>query len=73
MRILDWTPGHGLRIEAISVVMRLVLITLLDAFLLCLSLALLIALAEESDASYLAAATDEGTPDLSHPRTAGNP
>jgi hypothetical protein len=69
--LLYWTPGRGLAIQATSVVLRLLITTLLVAFLLCLSLALLVVLADEGDARYLPA--EEGTPDLSQPRTAGNP
>ena len=73
LRLLYWTPGHGLTLEATSVVLRLVLITLLDAFLVCLSLALLIVLCQESDAAHLSGATGPGTPVLSQPRTVDNP
>jgi hypothetical protein len=73
VRLLHWTPGHGLAIEAGSVVLRLIVVVLLDAFLLCFSLALLVVLAKESDARYLPAATDAGTPDLSQPRTVERP
>ncbi len=71
--LLHWTPGHGLTLEATSLVFRLVTVVLLDAFLLCLSLALLVVLCEESDAHQLPAATVAGTPVLSHPRTVENP
>jgi hypothetical protein len=73
LKLLHWTPGHGLAVEATSVAVRLILVVVLDTFLLCLSLALLVVLAKESDASYLPATTDAGTPDLSQPRTVENP
>ena len=73
VKLLNWTSGHGLRIEAASVMLRVIAVTLLDAFLLCLSLALLIVLTRENDAHYLPATTDAGTPDLSQPRTVANP
>jgi hypothetical protein len=73
VKLLYWTPGHGLRVETLSVVLRLIAVVLLDAFLLCLSLALLAVLAEQSDERYLPAATDAGTPDFSHPRTVDKP
>lgn len=71
LRLLYWTPGHGLPIEATSVALRLIVTLFLNAFLVCLSLALLIVLCKDSDAHYLPAAT--GTPDLSQPRTVENP
>ena len=73
LQLLHWTPGHGLGVETTSLLMRIAFTVLLNAWLLCFSLALLIVLAEQSDARYIAAATDEGTPDFSQPRTVGKP
>lgn len=73
LRLLHWTPGHGLGLETTSLLVRIALTILLDAWLLCFSLALLVVLAEQSDARYIPAATDGGTPDLSQPRTVGRP
>jgi hypothetical protein len=68
--ILDWTPGHGLRVELMSLVLRLGLATLIDAILACFLLATLATCVRRADAPYT---TPGGTPDESQPRTADNP
>jgi hypothetical protein len=68
--LLDWTPGHGLRVELISLSLRLSLATLIDATLACFLLATLAACVQRADALY---ATPAGTPLESQPRTADNP
>jgi hypothetical protein len=67
---LDWTPGHGLRVELMSLLLRLSLAALVDAIFVCFLMAILAACARQSDAFY---ATPAGTPDESQPRTADNP
>jgi hypothetical protein len=68
--LLSWTPGHGLRVEMMSLVLRLSGATLIDAILACFVLAVLAECVRRADALY---ATPAGTPDESQPRTAGNP
>ena len=64
--LLDWTPGHGLRVELMSLGLRLGLATLIDAMLVCFLLATLAACVRRVDALYT---TPAGTPDESQPRT----
>lgn len=68
--LLEWTPGHGLRVELMSLVLRLGLAMLIDAILACFLLAILAACVRRADALY---ATPAGAPDESQPRTADNP
>jgi hypothetical protein len=68
--LIQWTPGHGLRIEMLSLLLRLGAAILIDAAIACLLLAVLAAIIQRSDAPY---PTPAGTPDPSQPRTAGNP
>jgi hypothetical protein len=68
--LLQWTPGHGLRVELISVAIRLSLAALIDVVLVCFLMAILAARVRQSDALY---ATPAGTPDESQPRTVDNP
>jgi hypothetical protein len=68
--LLQWTPGQGLRIEMVSLILRLGASILVDASAACLLLAILAAVVQRSDALYSASA---GTPDDSHPRTAETP
>lgn len=68
--LMQWTPGHGLRIEIASLMLRLSLATLIDAILVCFLLATMAAYVRRADALYT---TPAGTPDESQPRTAGNP
>jgi hypothetical protein len=68
--LLEWTPGHGLRIEVISLALRLSLAALIAALVACFLLAILAACVRQSDAHYTAPA---GTPDESQPRTVDNP
>jgi hypothetical protein len=62
--LVDWVPGHTLRVELVSLVLRLTLATLVDATILCLVLAVLAVCVRESDHT-----TPAGTPEVSHPRT----
>jgi hypothetical protein len=68
--LMDWTPGHGLRIEIASVILRFTLATLVDATVVCLVLAILAACVRQADALY---STPAGTPDDSQPRTVDKP
>jgi hypothetical protein len=71
--VLGWTPGHGLRVEMMSLVVRLTTVVLVDAVVVCLGLAMLAAFARESDEPGVAQSTVAGTPDDSQPRTAEAP
>jgi hypothetical protein len=68
--LIQWTPGHGLRIEMLSLLLRLGAAILIDAAIACLLLAILAAIVRRADAPY---ATPVGTPDDSQPRTAESP
>jgi hypothetical protein len=68
--LIEWTPGHGLGIEMLSLVLRLSLAVIINATVVCLLLAILAACVHQVDASY---ATPGGTPDESQPRTADKP
>ena len=68
--IIGWTPGHGLRVELISLVLRLSLAAFIAAIAVCFLLTILAACVRQSDALYAAPA---GTPDDSQPRTVDNP
>jgi hypothetical protein len=68
--LVEWTPGHGLRVEMFSLVLRLSLAAPIDATAVCLLLTILARCVRQADAIYAAPA---GTPDESQPRTADNP
>lgn len=68
--ITQWTPGHGLRVELLSLILRLIAAALIDATILCLLLSILAARIQLSDGVYTAPA---GTPEESQPRTTPNP
>jgi hypothetical protein len=68
--MIQWTPGHGLRVEMVSLILRLTFAVLVDAAVVCLVLAILAACIRQSDALY---ETPAGTPDDSQPRTVDNP
>jgi hypothetical protein len=68
--LIDWTPGHGLRIEMMSLVARLAVAVFIVAGIACLLLAVVAACVRQTDALYAAPA---GTPAESQPRTADNP
>lgn len=71
--LVNWTPGHGLRAEMLSLVLRLAAAALVDTAMLCLLLAILAACVHRSDEAGASYSTPAGTPDLSQPRTADNP
>ncbi|WP_263359720.1 hypothetical protein [Acidicapsa ligni] len=68
--LLEWTPGQGLTIEMLSLVLRLSVAMILDATIACFLLAILAVCERQTDALYL---TPAGTPDESHPRTEETP
>lgn len=68
--LLHWAPGHGLRVETLSLVLRLGLIVVMDAVVVCLLLAFLAVCARLSNEESIAPA---GTPLASQPRTAEIP
>ena len=63
---LRWTPGRGLRVETISLALRLGAVVIVDLVLACFVLAVITALTERSDERY---STPGGTPEVSQPRT----
>ena len=74
--LMNWVPGHGLRIEFVSLLLRLTAAILLDGIVLCLVLAVLAACMrqlEEGEAVELPRSTPAGTPEESQPRTVDNP
>jgi hypothetical protein len=71
--LVNWTPGHGLRVEMLSLVLRLAAAALIDAAVVCLLLAILAACMYQSDEAGAPYSTPAGTPDLSQPRTVDNP
>jgi len=68
--LMNWTPGRGLRVEMLSVILRLTFAILFDAVLVCFLLATLAVCIRQADALY---STLAGTPDESQPRTVENP
>jgi hypothetical protein len=68
--LIEWTPGHGLGIEMLSLVLRLSLAVVIDATLVCTLLAILATCVRQADTAYAAPA---GTPDESQPRTTDTP
>ncbi|HEY4381861.1 MAG TPA: hypothetical protein VGN01_16045 [Acidobacteriaceae bacterium] len=68
--LIEWMPGHGLRIEMASLILRLSVAALVDATVVCLLLAILAACIRQTNTSY---STPEGTPVESQPRTVENP
>jgi hypothetical protein len=68
--LIDWTPGHGLRIELVSLVVRLAVAVLIVAAITCLLLVIVAACVRQTDGLY---STPAGTPAESQPRIADNP
>ncbi len=68
--LLHWTPGHGLRVEVLSLVVRLVLVLVVDAVLAVFLLTILAGCMCETNATYVAPA---GIPVDSQPRRASKP
>jgi hypothetical protein len=71
--LMRWTPGHGLRVEMASLVLRLCVAVLAGGAAVCLLLTTLTVFTRRADASDPLHATPAGTPDESQPRTADNP
>jgi hypothetical protein len=71
--LLQWTPGHGLRVEMASMALRLSIAVLGDTAAACLLLTTLAVFTRRADALDVLHATPAGTPDESQPRTADNP
>jgi hypothetical protein len=71
--LVNWTPGHGLRVEMLSLVLRLATAALVDATVVCLLLAILAACVYRSDEAGAPYSTPAGTPDLSQPHTVDKP
>jgi len=73
-KIMGWTPGHGLRREMLSLILRMSFVVLLDTVLVCLVLSVIAILVRRADALGLAIqSTPAGTPDDSQSRTVENP
>jgi hypothetical protein len=68
--LMQWTPSRGLRVEMLSLVLRLSIAVLVNAVVVSLLLAILAACVRRSDMLY---ATPAGTPDESQPRTVESP
>lgn len=68
--LIGWTPGHGLRVEMMSLAIRLAVTVLVDAVLVCLVLTILAECIRRSDATY---STPGGAPAESQRRTVDNP
>jgi hypothetical protein len=68
--MIEWTPGHGLRVEAISLVLRLGVVAIVDAALVCFVLAVITAVVIRFESRQ---AIPLGTPELSQPRSVDIP
>jgi hypothetical protein len=68
--LTNWTPGHGLSIEMLSLILRLSIVLLLDAWITLFILAVTAACIQQVDTSYK---TPEGGPDVNQPFTAEAP
>ena len=62
-KMMDWTPGHGLGVELLSLIARLGFVVILDGAVISLLLAILVQ----------AQAIPDGTPEASQPRTEAIP
>jgi len=71
--LIGWTPGHGLRVEMLSLVLRLIATILVDAVVVCLLLAILGACVRRTNEARAAYSIPAGTPDASQPRTVDIP
>jgi hypothetical protein len=68
--VVEWTPGHGLRIEAISMVLRLGGVAIIDLVLICFVLAVITVIVTRFEARHT---TPGGTPETSQPRSVDIP
>lgn len=64
--LMQWTPGHDLGIEMVSLILRLGAVTILDSLIVVFLLAVLAACILYSDSTYV---TPAGGPERSQPRT----
>lgn len=71
--LLSWTPGHGLRAEILSLILRLALLLAADGALLCFFLAVVAACILRAETPPLPYIVPAGTPEPSQPRTVVNP
>jgi hypothetical protein len=68
--ILQWVPGHTLRVEMISLFLRLLAVIVVDGAVACLVTLILAVCVRQTDAVYT---TSAGTPDDSQERTVDIP
>ena len=68
--ILQWVPGHTLRVEMISLLLRLLAVIVVDGAVTCLVTLIVAACVRHTDAVY---STSAGTPDDSQERTVDIP
>ncbi|HZQ43215.1 MAG TPA: hypothetical protein VFA99_08175 [Acidobacteriaceae bacterium] len=68
--LVNWMPGHGLRVEMVSVALRLLCAFFIDGVLVCFVFAVIAECTRRSDLGYKA---PDGTPVVSQPRTAEIP
>jgi hypothetical protein len=68
--MIEWTPGHGLRVETISLVFRLGAVAIIDAISACFVLAVITAIVTRSEGAQ---AIPGGTPEPSQPRSVDIP
>jgi hypothetical protein len=68
--LIEWTPGHGLRVEATSLVLRLGTVAIIDAAFGCFVLAVVTEVVVRLELRH---AIPVGTPELSHPRSVDIP
>jgi hypothetical protein len=68
--MVEWTPGHGLRVEAISLVLRLGSVAIVDAALICFVLTVITAIVVRFEGRH---AISGGTPEVNQPRSVDIP
>jgi hypothetical protein len=68
--LIEWTPGHGLRVETISLIFRLGAVAIIDAALACCVLAVITAVVVRLEGRH---AIPDGGPELSQPRSVDIP
>jgi hypothetical protein len=71
--ILAWTPGHGLRVEMASLILRLIALVVVDGTGFCFVLAMLAGLVRQADTPDQPQSTPAGTPNDNQPRTVEAP
>jgi hypothetical protein len=68
--LVEWTPGHGLRVEAISLVLRLGTVAIIDVALICFVLAAITAIVVRLEGRH---EIPGGTPEINQPRSVDIP